>query len=278
MRSATIAQAWGFGTRWSSRLRRLYPAESPLPSEPEQASSSETSLSEAAAASPAAPDTGARRQRLLIVQSGRLAANRGTIGTVRLYTRFSQSVSLELLLLWDDFTLSRCCLNRFSPEKPFWYADLFSDQVAPRTAAGTTARPTTSPWSLASHRTTTIPICAAGADVRSPPPPRSCVDQLWRDRLRTLLPVDDLIGDIVAWHDDHGVLDDTYLIFSSDHGWGGGDGRVFPCRVPPRTVASAVQQTDHDETDVRVPLAVRGPGSAPGSQTGALPPTATAGG
>ena len=46
------------------------------------------------------------------------------------------------------------------------------------------------------------------------------MDQQWRDRLRTLLSVDDIITDIVDLLQQYpSVYDNTYIIFSSDHGF-----------------------------------------------------------
>ena len=44
------------------------------------------------------------------------------------------------------------------------------------------------------------------------------IDELMRNRWRTLLSVDDLIEGVVGALDDTGVLDNTWIFFTSDHG------------------------------------------------------------
>ena len=44
------------------------------------------------------------------------------------------------------------------------------------------------------------------------------IDELFRNRWRTLLSVDDVIADVVAAIDALGELDNTYFISTSDHG------------------------------------------------------------
>ena len=45
------------------------------------------------------------------------------------------------------------------------------------------------------------------------------IDQLWRNRIRSLLSADDLIRDIVQLLESHNILQNTYILFSSDHGY-----------------------------------------------------------
>ena len=52
----------------------------------------------------------------------------------------------------------------------------------------------------------------------------SWIDQSWRDRLRSLLSADDLVQDIVQLLDSHKVLQNTFILFSSDHGYHLGTG------------------------------------------------------
>eukprot|EP00483_Globobulimina_turgida_P012666 UN12689 len=73
------------------------------------------------------------------------------------------------------------------------------------------------------------------------------IDQLWRDRLKSLLSVDDLIGELYDFLDDNDLLNNTYIYFSSDHGYHLGEFRV-PCF-----------KAEPYETDVRVPTYMIGP-------------------
>ena len=78
-------------------------------------------------------------------------------------------------------------------------------------------------------------------------------------RLQTLQAVDRAVGSLVETLDEEGVLDDTYIVFSSDNGYSMGEHRFIGKDV----------LTDEA---LHVPLLVRGPGIAPGS-TSDLPVT-----
>ena len=79
------------------------------------------------------------------------------------------------------------------------------------------------------------------------------VDELYASRLRTLLSVDDLVEDLVATLDNLGVLDNTYILFTSDNGYRFGQFRMPQGKFHPY------------ENDIRVPMYIRGPGIRPGS-------------
>lgn len=70
----------------------------------------------------------------------------------------------------------------------------------------------------------------------------------YRDRLRSMLSVDDMIGRLVAELHESGELDETYIVFTSDHGYHMGQHRLRPGK------ARAYEE------DIRIPLYVRGPG------------------
>jgi N-acetylglucosamine-6-sulfatase len=74
------------------------------------------------------------------------------------------------------------------------------------------------------------------------------MDSLYRDRLRSMLAVDDMIGQLVETLKESGELDNTYIFFTSDNGWHAGEHRLTPGKW-----------TAYEE-DIRVPLIVRGPG------------------
>jgi arylsulfatase A-like enzyme len=71
-------------------------------------------------------------------------------------------------------------------------------------------------------------------------------------RLQSLQAVDRAVGSLVETLDEQGVLDDTYIVFSSDNGYSLGEHRFVGKDV----------LTDEA---LQVPLLVRGPGIAPGS-------------
>lgn len=80
----------------------------------------------------------------------------------------------------------------------------------------------------------------------------------YRERLESLLAVDDMVGAITAKLEALGLLDQTYLIFTSDNGFFHGEHRFEFGKV--RLY----------EASVRVPLGIRGPAFAVGSVSDAL--------
>eukprot|EP00051_Salpingoeca_urceolata_P007288 m.96369 g.96369 ORF g.96369 m.96369 type:complete len:547 (+) comp15188_c0_seq1:275-1915(+) len=80
------------------------------------------------------------------------------------------------------------------------------------------------------------------------------VDQHMRNRLGTVLSIDDLVANVVHALDTLGVLNNTYIFFSSDHGYHLGQMRLPMEKMWPW------------ETDVRIPFYVRGPGIKAGQE------------
>ena len=78
------------------------------------------------------------------------------------------------------------------------------------------------------------------------------IETHFRQRLQTLLSVDDLVADVVEELERQGVLDTTYILFSSDNGFGLGEHRV------------ALKKGSPYEEVITVPMVVRGPRIAPG--------------
>jgi len=79
------------------------------------------------------------------------------------------------------------------------------------------------------------------------------MEALYRDRLRTLQAVDEMVAAIVEELAAGGDLDRTYILYTSDNGWHMGEHRLGHGKNTPY------------EEDIRVPLVIRGPGIAPGS-------------
>ena len=73
-------------------------------------------------------------------------------------------------------------------------------------------------------------------------------DHFYRQRLRALQSVDELVDGIVARLEARGVLEDTYIVYTSDNGY-----HIGQHRLPPG------KECGYEE-DVNVPLIVRGPG------------------
>ncbi len=80
------------------------------------------------------------------------------------------------------------------------------------------------------------------------------LEELNRDRLRSMLAVDDMIGDLFDSLRETGELDNTYVFFTSDNGFHLGQHRL-----------GAGKWTAYEE-DIRVPLMVRGPGVPEGEK------------
>ena len=83
-------------------------------------------------------------------------------------------------------------------------------------------------------------------------------DVLWAHRLRALMSVDDVVGDIMSLLQSRGALDNTYIIYTSDHGYHLGQHGVWSEKAGPY------------QYDSNVPLAIAGPGITPGTVTEAL--------
>ena len=86
------------------------------------------------------------------------------------------------------------------------------------------------------------------------------VTDVFKNRWRTLMSVDDLIGDVVTLCENLGVSDNTYFFFSSDHGFQLGQNNIL------------MDKRHVYEFNTRVHFLARGPGIRPGS-TWNLPAT-----
>lgn len=84
------------------------------------------------------------------------------------------------------------------------------------------------------------------------------IDRSYHKRLQAMLAVQDLVTSVVQALKDAGKLDDTYIIFTSDNGFHLGEHRLNPGK-----------NTEFD-TDLRVPLFVRGPGVPVGKSVGEI--------
>jgi hypothetical protein len=72
---------------------------------------------------------------------------------------------------------------------------------------------------------------------------------LYRQRLRSMLPVEDLLRKVITTLEQSGELDNTYIFFTSDNGFHQGQHRLV----------GGDKKTPYEE-DIGVPLMVRGPG------------------
>jgi N-acetylglucosamine-6-sulfatase len=134
----------------------------------------------------------------------------------------------------------------YSPHKPATpaprHASLFPALKAPRTAAFNEADTRDKPEKIRK-----LP--------RLTPKDLEAIDALYRRRAQSLQAVDEAVATVVAALKATGQLDSTYIFFTSDNGFHMGQHRLKPGKYTPY------------ETDVHVPLLVRGPGVAAGSST-----------
>ena len=84
------------------------------------------------------------------------------------------------------------------------------------------------------------------------------IDNRYRQRVRSLLAVDEMVASLVQELKDAGKLDDTYIFFTSDNGWEQGQHRI------PKEKGRPYEESS------RVPLYVRGPEVFAGSKTDKL--------
>lgn len=80
-------------------------------------------------------------------------------------------------------------------------------------------------------------------------------DQWYRSRLRALQAVDEIVEEVVKRLDEAGVLEETYIFFSTDNGYHIGQHRLQPGK-----------QCAFEE-DINIPFMVRGPGVPKGQTT-----------
>ena len=94
--------------------------------------------------------------------------------------------------------------------------------------------------------------------IRSKPllgqPAQNQMDNLFRKRLQTMLSVRDLIENLIDTLRKEGLLENTYLIFTSDNGFHLGEHRLHAGKLTPY------------EEDIHVPLFIRGPGIPAGQE------------
>jgi N-acetylglucosamine-6-sulfatase len=84
------------------------------------------------------------------------------------------------------------------------------------------------------------------------------LDENYQHRLESLQAVDEMVREVVDTLDAHGRLESTYILFLSDNGFFLGEHRQPSGKDAPYDSAT------------RVPLIIRGPGIAPGTQTDGL--------
>ena len=84
------------------------------------------------------------------------------------------------------------------------------------------------------------------------------VDEYYRARLRVIAGLDDMVKDLVETLDRHGILDSTYIMYTTDNGYHIGQHRMGPgkkCGF---------------EEDINIPFVARGPGIPKNKKTDAI--------
>lgn len=126
------------------------------------------------------------------------------------------------------------CHAPFTPEEK--YSSNFSDCQTPRTSNFNVKNDKSKHWLL---RIGEQPLSEGLVEK---------IDDIFRNRLRTLLSVDDMVGDVVSLLREKNLLDNTYVIFTSDNGY-----HLGQFSLP-------LDKRQPYEFDIRVPLFFRGPG------------------
>jgi len=173
-------------------------------------------------------------------------------GVLRQFAHAPQDVLTDVLRARADTFITQATaaaqpffleLSTFAPHFPYTvldrFANTFPDVTAPRPPSFN-ARGQGEPKWLAVQPTLSADAIAA-------------LDSAYRRRVRSVQGIDESIGHLIDTLRATGALDDTYFIFTSDNGYHLGQHRLQPGK-----------QTPYD-SDVRVPLIVRGPGVVPGS-------------
>lgn len=122
----------------------------------------------------------------------------------------------------------------FGPPIPLErHAHLFNDTKVPRTENFNPRKPSGANW------------------VRDLPPQSEenvdYNDHFYRQRLRALQGVDEIVGGVVTRLGEHGVLDNTFIIYTTDNGYHIGQHRLQPGK-----------ECGFEE-DINIPLIIRGP-------------------
>jgi len=121
-----------------------------------------------------------------------------------------------------------------------WYAGTMGNRTAPRTPN----------YNVPNTRAHPLIATQSHLDGFS----REHTDHLYRVRHESMFSVDDIVRDVVETLDSAGVLNETYIFFTSDHGYALGQ----MCRPE--------EKFNVYENDIRVPMLVRGPGVPRGVQ------------
>ncbi len=130
------------------------------------------------------------------------------------------------------------CHGPFTPAPK--YIGHFANESAPRTP-NFNASTDTKQWLMRQLS----PIDESGAEG---------IDRVHNERWETLLSVDDYVGEVVSMLESAGQLENTYILYTSDHGF-----QLGQHRLPG-------DKRHLYEHDIRIPMVMRGPGIQAGSK------------
>ncbi|HEY0732435.1 MAG TPA: sulfatase, partial [Chitinophagaceae bacterium] len=154
----------------------------------------------------------------------------------------------SLIKAWKDdpFFIE---ISTFTPHGPFIPAPrhqaLFKDAKAPRTPAFNRKADSTAPGWLRQLE----PLGTKQIDR---------IDNIFRNRLRCVMSIDDMLGKIRTILQQTGISDQTYIFFSSDNGYHLGDYSMLQGKQTPFDI------------DIRVPLIVAGGSAGKGTMQNAI--------
>jgi N-acetylglucosamine-6-sulfatase len=126
------------------------------------------------------------------------------------------------------------------------HAELFADLTYPQT-------PSFNETDLSDKPQIVRDLASSGDDFDA-----GDADNLHVQRVRSLQSVDELVENVVDMLEEHGQLENTYIIFTSDNGFHMGEHSLPSGKGTPY------------EEDIHVPFMIRGPGIRPGSQVAQL--------
>ncbi|KAH7333145.1 arylsulfatase [Rhexocercosporidium sp. MPI-PUGE-AT-0058] len=123
-----------------------------------------------------------------------------------------------------------------SPVSAKRHEHLFKDVKVPRTASFNPDTPSGANWLLELKQQNRTNV--------------DYNDHFYRQRLRALQAVDEMVDGLLQRLEAHGIMDNTYIIYSSDNGFHIGQHRLQPGK------------SCGYEEDINIPLIIRGPGVA----------------
>ncbi|KAK5162800.1 uncharacterized protein LTR77_011172 [Saxophila tyrrhenica] len=123
--------------------------------------------------------------------------------------------------------------------RPAKYEAMFADRQAPRTSNFNPVEPSGASWVKDLELLSDDDIAT--------------IDEIYRSRLGNMAYVDDMVGSMIQRLEDHGLLENTYFIYTSDNGFHMGQHRLHAGKRCPY------------EEDINIPLLIRGPDVAKGA-------------